>query len=45
MIPTRAGHPFWMYEELQATPDALDCALAPAAAETLDEDDTLAAAR
>ena len=32
MIPTRSGHPFWMYEELQATPDALERALAPDAA-------------
>lgn len=29
MNPTRSGHPFWMYEELTATPAALDKALAP----------------
>ncbi len=32
MIPTRTGHPFWMHEELQATPAALERALAPDAA-------------
>jgi glutamine---fructose-6-phosphate transaminase (isomerizing) len=29
MVPTRSSHPFWMYEEIQATPDALDHLLAP----------------
>jgi glutamine---fructose-6-phosphate transaminase (isomerizing) len=38
MIPTRAGHPFWMYEELQATPAALDRALAPDVAEAAQRD-------
>ncbi|WIG59841.1 MAG: Glucosamine--fructose-6-phosphate aminotransferase [isomerizing] [Ktedonobacterales bacterium] len=33
MVPTRPTHPFWMYEEMQATPAALDHALAPSAAE------------
>jgi glucosamine--fructose-6-phosphate aminotransferase (isomerizing) len=29
MVPTRSSHPFWMYEEIRATPDALDRVLAP----------------
>ena len=33
MIPTRTGHPYWMYEELMATPAALERALAPDEAE------------
>ena len=28
MVPTRAAHPFWMHDEMQATPAALDRALA-----------------
>lgn len=33
MIPTRTGHPFWMFEEMLATPAALDAALTPGEAE------------
>ncbi|MBF6590162.1 MAG: SIS domain-containing protein [Ktedonobacterales bacterium] len=33
MVPTRATHPFWMFEELMATPAALDSALAPSTTE------------
>lgn len=33
MIATRTEHPFWMYDELLATPDALERALTPADAE------------
>ncbi len=29
MVPTRSNHPYWMYEEMTATPDALDHLLAP----------------
>ncbi len=29
MVPTRPAHPFWMYDELMATPEALDRALNP----------------
>lgn len=29
MVPTRPGHPFWMYEEMMATPAALDQVLSP----------------
>jgi glutamine---fructose-6-phosphate transaminase (isomerizing) len=29
MVPTRSSHPFWMYEEMHATPDALDRFFAP----------------
>src|SRR5689334_17957207 len=29
MVPTRAAHPFWMYDELTATPPALDRAVNP----------------
>ncbi|MGZ3679907.1 MAG: SIS domain-containing protein [Ktedonobacterales bacterium] len=29
MIPARTGHPFWMYEEMMATPAALDMVLNP----------------
>lgn len=29
MVPTRSTHPFWMYEELRATPTALDALLNP----------------
>lgn len=33
MVPTRTAHPFWMYDEMGATPAALDRALAPSAEE------------
>lgn len=33
MVPTRTGHPFWMYDEITAAPDAVARLLAPAAAE------------
>jgi glucosamine--fructose-6-phosphate aminotransferase (isomerizing) len=33
MVPTRTGHPFWMYEEMTATPQALDRLVAPDEAE------------
>ncbi len=33
MVPTRSSHPYWMYEEMTATPDALDRLLAPDEAE------------
>jgi glutamine---fructose-6-phosphate transaminase (isomerizing) len=33
MIPTRPAHPFWMFDEMQATPEALARALAPDATE------------
>jgi glucosamine 6-phosphate synthetase-like amidotransferase/phosphosugar isomerase protein len=42
MIPTRTSHPFWMYEELQATPDALERALTPDAAEVAHRDEVAA---
>ena len=29
MVPTRPSHPFWMYEEMMATPAALDRLLSP----------------
>lgn len=29
MVPTRSAHPFWMYDEMHATPDALDSLLIP----------------
>ena len=38
MIPTRTGHPFWMHEELSATPDALARALEPDPAEVAHRD-------
>lgn len=33
MVPTRTGHPFWMYEEMTAAPDRLARLLNPDAAE------------
>lgn len=30
MVPTRTGHPFWMYDEMTAAPDALARLLSPA---------------
>jgi glucosamine 6-phosphate synthetase-like amidotransferase/phosphosugar isomerase protein len=38
MIPTRTGHPYWMHEELHATPDALARALEPDATEVAHRD-------
>lgn len=29
MVPTRTGHPYWMYDELSAAPTALEHTLAP----------------
>jgi glucosamine--fructose-6-phosphate aminotransferase (isomerizing) len=39
MVPTRSAHPYWMYEEMTATPEALDRLLSPdeAARERLGE--------
>ncbi|HEX6122356.1 MAG TPA: SIS domain-containing protein [Ktedonobacterales bacterium] len=33
MVPTRTAHPFWMYDELMATPAALDALLGASEAE------------
>ena len=33
MVPTRTGHPFWMYDEMTAAPDALARLLSPDPAE------------
>jgi glucosamine--fructose-6-phosphate aminotransferase (isomerizing) len=38
MIPTRTGHPFWMYDEMQATPAVLEHALAPDSTATAQRD-------